>query len=318
MSTNSTMNRSMGIAGLLAAVALTATAGMLASPNKATADSGSQPSTSELPMTLTLSGIVRDFKGRDQTGGHPDFELQPSRGFGQYAYMCADTLDGDGKPVFASTGKKVTSQWKDAAGRQICPPRSHLGTRTGGSNGAVETQAGGACKDSAAFAQWFRDVAGVNLSKPVSLTLTRSANSNLYTFNDQNDVLYRSRGGFFPINGELWGNSGGSTPNTNFHFTFELDTTFTYKRGSGQVFTFIGDDDVWVFIDGKCVIDIGGVHSAVSQSVELDKLPFLEDGKKYPLKFFFAERHRTQSNFRIETTISLENAKLPATSGLYD
>ena len=165
---------------------------------------------------------------------------------------------------------------------------------------------------------WWRDVPGMNLSKPLSLTLTRASNSNVYTFNDQNDTLYKARGGFFPINGELWGNSGGSTPNTNFHFTFELDTTFIYKRGTGQVFTFIGDDDVFVFIDGKCVIDLGGVHSAVSQSVDLDKLPWLVDGQRYPLKFFFAERHRTQSNFRIETTLSLENAKLPESSALYD
>lgn len=317
MTSNTLMNRSMSVAGLLAAVALTAAGAMLAAPTKAVADSAGA-STSQLPTTLTLTGVVRDFKEKSVAGGHVDFERQPTRGFGQYAYMCADTLDSEGKPVYAGTGKKVTKQWKDSAGRQICPPRQHFGERSGVTAGACETQDGGAVTDSASFAQWWRDVSGKNLSKPLSLTLTRASNSNLYTFNDRSDSFYSGRGGFFPINGELWGNSGGSTPNTNFHFTFELDTTFTYKRGTGQVFTFIGDDDVFVFVDGKCVIDIGGVHSAVSQSVDLDKLPWLEDGKKYGLKFFFAERHRTQSNFRIETTISLENAKLPESSALYD
>jgi fibro-slime domain-containing protein len=319
MSTNSSsnMNRSMGVAGLLAVVGLAAAGALMSSPERASADAQST-GTAELPMSLTLTGVVRDFKGRDQTGGHSDFEWEPTRGYGHYAGICADALDADGKPVYASTGKKVTTQWRDSAGRNVCPPRPHFGTRTGVTNGAVETQAGGAVSESSKFAQWFRDVPGTNLSKPLSLTLTRTAGSNLYTFNDQSDSVYKSRGGFFPINGELWGNSGGSTPSTNFHFTFELSTMFTYKKGSGQVFTFIGDDDVFVFIDGKCVIDIGGVHSAVSQTVDLDKLPFLEDGKKYPFKFFFAERHRTQSNFRIETTISLENAKLPQTSALFD
>ena len=316
MSTNMSSKRSAGVAGLLAAVALTATGAMLAAPDRAVAVADSQSSSPQLPTSLTLTGIVRDFKGRD-ANGHTDFELQPTRGFAHYAYMCADSLDADGKPVFQSTGKKVTKEWKDAAVRQVAPPRSYFGER-GGTAGKLETQDGGACKDAASFAQWWRDVPGMNLSKPLSLTLTRASNSNVYTFNDQNDTLYKARGGFFPINGELWGNSGGSTPNTNFHFTFELDTTFIYKRGTGQVFTFIGDDDVFVFIDGKCVIDLGGVHSAVSQSVDLDKLPWLVDGQRYPLKFFFAERHRTQSNFRIETTLSLENAKLPESSALYD
>lgn len=314
MSTSLNINRTVGVAGLLAAVALTAIGANLSSPSRATASSSNQ--TSELPNQITLTGIVRDFKGRDASG-HPDFERQPTRGFGHYAYICADMLDSDGKPVMASTGRKVTTQWKDGSGKQVAPPRAHFGNR-GGTAGVMESVEGGAVTTAANFAQWWRDTAGVTLSRPLSLTLVRKPGTNVYAFNDKDDSFYTARGGFFPINGELWGNSGGSTPSTNFHFTFELDTMFTYRAGTSQTFTFIGDDDVFVFVDGKCVIDIGGVHSAISQSVNLDHLPWLEDGKKYSLKFFFAERHRTQSNFRIETTISLENAKLPESSGLYD
>jgi len=151
---------------------------------------------------------------------------------------------------------------------------------------------------------------------PIDITLVRQPNSDVYTFDDKETPEYVATGGFFPINGQLFGNSAGE--NKNFHFTYELATEFMYNRGTGQVFTFTGDDDVWVFIDGRLVIDIGGVHSAVSQTIDLDRLDWLTDGQTHSLKFFFAERHRTQSNFRIDTTLNLRNAQLPRVSGMFD
>lgn len=269
-----------------------------------------------LPDTLTLTGVVRDFKEKSVSGGHPDFERKPDGGFGQYAYMCADDLDEDDKPVFASRGYRVTSSYTDANGDKIMPPRDHVAEREGDEEGDVKSSEGGAMTSADTFAQWWRDVPGVNISSPLSLTLKRNPGTNMYTFDDKLDPTYQNNGGFFPINGELFGNSPGN--DKNFHFTFELSSEFTYEEGSGQTFKFTGDDDVFVFIDGKCVIDIGGVHSAISQTIDLDRLEWLEDGQTYSLHFFFAERHRTQSNFRIDTTISLKNADLPTTTALYD
>jgi fibro-slime domain-containing protein len=304
------VSASLGAASLLSAM----TVGVLtATPSTALARPD-QPD--GMPSTIRLTGVVRDFKERSVSGGHPDFELNPTRGFGHYINEVANELDADGKPVFRSTGNKVTSNWRDAQGRNRISPREYIATRSGDVNGAMETSAGGALTNADRFSQWFRDIAGVNMSAPLSLTLVRQSNSNVYSFNDRTDSFYQNRGGFFPINGELWGNSANDTK--NFHFTFELSTTFVFRAGSNQVFTFTGDDDVWVFVDNKLVIDIGGIHSAVSQTIELDRLNWLQDGQRYSLKFFFAERHRTQSNFRIDTTINLESAPLPTTAALYD
>ncbi len=141
------------------------------------------------------------------------------------------------------------------------------------------------------FNQWYRDVPGVNKRKEHSIELTL-----------QDDGTYKYQNNqFFPINGELWGNY---RDNKNYHFTYELNTKFTYK--GGEVFTFSGDDDVFVYIDGKRVIDIGGVHTSQTDSVSLDDLD-LTVGETYDLDFFFAERHYSQSNFTITTSIELES-----------
>jgi fibro-slime domain-containing protein len=223
------------------------------------------------------------------------------------------TLGDDGRPVFVGGGFHVKQQWLDAAGLPI-----YYGLRDtslgdlSGRKGAAST---GGIQDAASFSQWFRDVPGVNLSRPLTLTLVRDSTGS-YVFDDKQDALYRGRGGFFPIDDELLGNPGGR-PDHNFHFTYELHTEFTYDNSARQVFRFVGDDDVWVFINGKLVIDIGGVHAAVDQYVDLNRLG-LEDGETYTLDFFFAERHRTQSNFRIETNLKLENLGTPTITGGYD
>lgn len=301
---------------ITALVMLTGCAGALATMAGASPTSPSGPGgAQELPEEITLTGIVRDFRERNAEDGHPDFERRPSGGFGQYAGMVADYLDEDGKPVFNSTGVKISSQWRDADNQNIIPSKDYIASRDGDRQGSFNNSSG-ALTTSDNFKQWFRDTQGVNVSKQLDLTLVRQPGSNVYTFDDKTADDYANTGGFFPINGDLFGNSAGN--NKNFHFTFELQTQFVYERDAGLEFKFIGDDDVWVFIDGHLVIDIGGVHSAVTQTIDLDRLEWLEDGRSYTLSFFFAERHRTQSNFRIETTLKLRNVELPPTAALYD
>jgi fibro-slime domain-containing protein len=138
------------------------------------------------------------------------------------------------------------------------------------------------------FAQWYHDVAGVNMPFPLELVLEP----------DDNDLFVYDSSAFFPIDGQGFGNEGNDH---NFHFTTEVHTSFTY--GGGEIFTFRGDDDLWIFVDGKLALDIGGLHPAVEDSIEMDTLG-LTVGETYPMDIFHAERHTNESNFRIETTIA--------------
>jgi fibro-slime domain-containing protein len=55
-----------------------------------------------------------------------------------------------------------------------------------------------------------------------------------------------------------------------------------------------------------------------AQSIELDRLGWLVDGQSYRLKIFHAERHRVDSNFRVDTNLRLKTVEQPAVSGMYD
>jgi fibro-slime domain-containing protein len=131
--------------------------------------------------------------------------------------------------------------------------------------------------------------------------LTKSLDAN-------GNTVYESTS-FFPIDDVPTAEPGfkdGGGVEHNFHFTFELNTTFVYK--GGEVFSFSGDDDLWVFINDQLVVDVGGVHPPAYADVNLDSLG-LTAGQQYPLSVFHAERHTGASNFKITTSIQFTNCK---------
>jgi fibro-slime domain-containing protein len=144
------------------------------------------------------------------------------------------------------------------------------------------------------FDQWYNDFPGVNARTLVDLEFERSPDTpGLFVYRDLE---------FFPIDGRLLGNEG---RNHNYHFTLEARTTFRYI--GGEIFRFSGDDDFWVFINRRLAIDLGGLHEALTATVDLDDAAAelgIKRGETYSLHFFFAERHTVESEFVIETSIA--------------
>ena len=229
----------------------------------------------ELPDVLQVPVTYRDFVAIAAGGStrHPDFERWS--GSNVTPLLVLDMLDAEGKPAYA--GICDNAMPTGAA----CPYGQQLTTAEN-------------------FAQWYRDVPAVNVTKVTRMELMRDAADGAYRI---------AQAGFFPFDGDAqsWVGQGKETASGghDFAFTSEVRHYFTYTPDAAnpQTLTFSGDDDVWVFINHRLAVDIGGLHSEQRRMVQLDDVRAqalgLQGGEIYEIALFHAERHTSASNFNL-------------------
>jgi fibro-slime domain-containing protein len=148
-----------------------------------------------------------------------------------------------------------------------------------------------------AFAQWYSDAPGVNMTIEKELQLTESVPGE-YVFDSAS---------FFPLaatEGSGPSPAGHYTGN-NYLFTTEIHVRFGYR--AGQRFTFRGDDDLWIFVNDRLALDLGSLHGPEQGTIDFDAQAAalaITPGQTYAMDIFHAERHTDGSNFRVTTNIS--------------
>lgn len=177
------------------------------------------------------------------------------------------------------------------------------------------------------FRQWYYNVPAYNrTSQLVSRIVADPTRPGVYQFvgsfgaaGDANKVGTTHE--FFPLDGAQFGATGTSDSETqlgdndasdresdevseshNYGFTAEIRADFTYVPGQ-TINVLEATDDLWIFIDGRLFIDLGGAHQAVGQSRSLDNFGLVA-GKRYSFDLFAANRSTSDDSLLVwETNI---------------
>lgn len=158
----------------------------------------------------------------------------------------------------------------------------------------------GAVNNATTFSSWYAAcddaTPGSTCVKAYNVTIDATVDTDLgkLTYNNSS---------FFPLD-SITGTTGDgdNNDNHNYFFTAQFELGLTYDPNLTNTFSFTGDDDVWVFINDKLVLDLGGVHSAATAGFNMNTVATdlgINAGDQYKFSFFFAERHFTQSNVNI-------------------
>ena len=181
--------------------------------------------------TFKLAATVRDFKSGANPGGHPDFDTNNAANRSGLIFgLVAPMLGADGVPVY----------------NPVRPSNPE-------GNDGMTTQAN--------FDQWYRDAPAVNRTVPIEINFgPHPDDPGLMTTAGFNPDLYDD-GLFLPIPDLGWGNEAiHEDGRNNWNFTTQFNAEFLYRPTTA--FTFVGDDDVWAYVNQHLVIDLGGTHNA--------------------------------------------------------
>jgi fibro-slime domain-containing protein len=201
------------------------------------------------PNPLVLPIVYRDFKHFNEAGGHPDFNRFNGDGVAGIAKF---NLGANGVPEHGATCTAANAN--ASFNVTYCAPGAANPTW----DPAVDY-----------YSAWYTDT---NYSKTIVQTLTLGGQVNgvnsavCNTGNNPDCTGFQfNKGGFFPIDGMGWGN-GADTHN----YSFTSETRYWFQYTGAATLSFNGDDDVWVFINKRLAVDLGGLHQSSPTSITLD------------------------------------------------
>lgn len=117
--------------------------------------------------------------------------------------------------------------------------------------------------------------------------------------------------GFTETNGYNWSSLAANFPESDdgnnhnwfFGMNFAINFNLTADYEGPLEYYFFGDDDLWVFLDGKLVCDIGGVHSSIGEFVNLRDYLRVGSSGQHTLSFFYTERGASGSTCWMSFTL---------------